>query len=121
MSICASVPLYYYNYEKKKKFFRRQWFFSFRDTCANLCLIEILRKLEINKFIFSVSVLFYPLMDLLRAIVIRLKSGNSPFVADRNHLHHKLSDWLNGNHFLTVVIMQLFSIVIFYLLVTITS
>ena len=43
-----------------------------------------------NKTIFSVLVIIYPLIDLLRVFIIRIMSGKSPFKADQNHLHHKL-------------------------------
>jgi UDP-GlcNAc:undecaprenyl-phosphate GlcNAc-1-phosphate transferase len=34
------------------------------------------------------AVLIYPLFDLLRIVSIRVINGNSPFVADRQHIHH---------------------------------
>jgi UDP-GlcNAc:undecaprenyl-phosphate GlcNAc-1-phosphate transferase len=36
--------------------------------------------------------LFYPLVDTLRAVILRSYKGRSPFVADRIHLHHRLVD-----------------------------
>jgi UDP-N-acetylmuramyl pentapeptide phosphotransferase/UDP-N-acetylglucosamine-1-phosphate transferase len=38
----------------------------------------------------AVAVLVVPIFDTLRVIVLRLKNGQSPFRADRNHLHHRL-------------------------------
>jgi UDP-N-acetylmuramyl pentapeptide phosphotransferase/UDP-N-acetylglucosamine-1-phosphate transferase len=40
--------------------------------------------------IFAMSVLAYPLVDTLRVFVVRMARGNSPFAADRNHIHHRL-------------------------------
>jgi len=36
--------------------------------------------------------LLYPLVDTLRAFAIRSYNNESPFVADRVHLHHRLAD-----------------------------
>jgi UDP-N-acetylmuramyl pentapeptide phosphotransferase/UDP-N-acetylglucosamine-1-phosphate transferase len=38
----------------------------------------------------SIGILIVPLFDTLRVFVIRLFHGRSPFVADTNHVHHKL-------------------------------
>ena len=43
-----------------------------------------------NKALFAVVVLLYPLVDLLRVFIIRIKKGNSPFQPDKNHIHHVL-------------------------------
>jgi UDP-N-acetylmuramyl pentapeptide phosphotransferase/UDP-N-acetylglucosamine-1-phosphate transferase len=34
----------------------------------------------------------YPLMDMLRIVIIRTMKGVSPLSADRNHIHHALLD-----------------------------
>ena len=38
----------------------------------------------------SFGILSYPLIDMLRVILIRLLDRKSPFEADKNHLHHRL-------------------------------
>lgn len=40
----------------------------------------------------AIAILIIPIFDTLRVIVIRLSQGKSPFIADRNHLHHRLLD-----------------------------
>jgi len=40
----------------------------------------------------AIAVLIYPLFDLLRVVTIRLSKGQSPFAADRNHIHHLFID-----------------------------
>ncbi len=40
----------------------------------------------------TIAILIVPLFDLARVFYIRIKSGKSPFFADRNHLHHRLLD-----------------------------
>ena len=45
----------------------------------------------INPFL-TVSLLFFPLIDMVRVISLRLLSGKSPFFPDRKHLHFLLLD-----------------------------
>ena len=46
----------------------------------------------ISRPLLMVLSLFYPLIDTLRAVILRSYKGRSPFVADRIHLHHRLVD-----------------------------
>jgi len=64
---------------------------------------------HVSKPVFAISALAYPLMDTLRVFIIRAVKGQSPFLADRNHLHHKLLDCKFG-HARTVGIIYLFSV-----------
>ncbi|GAB2773587.1 MraY family glycosyltransferase [Rhabdobacter roseus] len=51
-----------------------------------------------NAPIIVMVMLIVPIFDTLRVFIVRLIQGGSPFIADRNHLHHILVD--NGlNHF----------------------
>ncbi|HEY9184691.1 MAG TPA: MraY family glycosyltransferase [Salegentibacter sp.] len=45
-----------------------------------------------NRLLFALAVLFVPIFDTLRVIIIRLGKGKTPFEADRNHMHHVLLD-----------------------------
>ena len=40
---------------------------------------------------FTIAVVLIPIFDTLRVFTLRLSKGNSPFHADRNHLHHLLT------------------------------
>ena len=42
--------------------------------------------------VLPVVILLVPLLDLLLAVVRRMRRGQSPFAADREHLHHQLQD-----------------------------
>ena len=44
----------------------------------------------LNKTLFVVIALLYPLLDLLRVFVLRILDGKSPFLADQKHIHHFL-------------------------------
>lgn len=46
----------------------------------------------ISRPLLLILALFYPLIDTLRAVILRSFKGQSPFVADRIHLHHRLVD-----------------------------
>ena len=65
---------------------------------------------NISNPVFAIAVLIYPLTDTLRVFVIRAIKGQSPFSADRNHLHHRLID-CGYSHANTVIIIYLFSII----------
>lgn len=40
--------------------------------------------------VVAVAILILPIVDTLNVIIIRLMNKKSPFVADKNHIHHKL-------------------------------
>ena len=71
-----------------------------------------------NRILFITAVLFIPLFDTIRIIIIRIINGKSPFEADRNHMHHILID--SGlSHLratLTLGAINLFVLFIFFLL-----
>lgn len=61
--------------------------------------IEMNRVLPIDVFnkirgipVVTIGILIIPLFDTLRAFLIRIFQGKSPFAPDRNHLHHLLVD-----------------------------
>lgn len=69
-----------------------------------------------NRFLFLACVLFIPVFDTLRVIIIRKISGTSPFSADRNHAHHVLLD-LGLSHFKASIsfgLLNLFIISIYF-------
>ena len=72
---------------------------------------------DINKILFVISILSYPIIDFTRVILIRLKNGNSPFLADNNHIHHILFNQLKS-HFKVLVIIIISMLI---LLLTIQS
>jgi UDP-N-acetylmuramyl pentapeptide phosphotransferase/UDP-N-acetylglucosamine-1-phosphate transferase len=52
----------------------------------------VVTDIYISRPLLMVLSIFYPLLDTLRAVILRAYKGQSPFVADRIHLHHKLVD-----------------------------
>jgi UDP-GlcNAc:undecaprenyl-phosphate/decaprenyl-phosphate GlcNAc-1-phosphate transferase len=65
----------------------------------------------IPKPIFVMAVVAYPLVDTLRVFVYRMAQGISPFVADKNHIHHRLLA-LGLGHRGTVLVLYLYAIVV---------
>ena len=46
-----------------------------------------------NKPVFILALFAFPFLDTLRVFFLRGIAGNSPFKADKNHLHHKLLNY----------------------------
>lgn len=65
---------------------------------------------NVSNPVFAIAALIYPLTDTLRVFIIRAIKGQSPFSADRNHLHHRLID-CGYSHTKTVIIIYLFTII----------
>ena len=63
----------------------------------------------VNRSLIAVLLLIYPLSDTLRVYILRAKSGKSPFLPDRIHLHHKLID-KGYSHVKASVLITLFSV-----------
>ncbi len=61
--------------------------------------------------VLVMSILVYPLIDTLRIFVVRATKGQSPFTADKNHIHHRLLK-LGLNHKKTVLTLYLFNILV---------
>ena len=61
--------------------------------------------------LLPLAVLLVPMVDLVLAVVRRLGRGQSPFAADRRHLHHRLLD-LGHSHARAVGVMYLWTAVL---------
>ena len=66
----------------------------------------------------AIGILIVPLFDTLRVFILRLLQGKSPFVADRQHIHHHLLKLGNTHLQATLILLSvnLFFIVLTYLL-----
>ena len=66
----------------------------------------------------------HPLADTFRAFIIRAYKKQSPFVADRVHLHHRLIDKKGLNHWqatLTILFISISVLVLGFLLSSVLS
>ena len=62
-----------------------------------------------NKVLFVLSILVYPIVDIIRIVILRIKEKRSPFEADKKQIHHLV---LRGvkRHFNTTLVIVIFSI-----------
>jgi len=58
----------------------------------------------------SISILMIPLYDILRIFIVRIARKQSPFKADRGHIHHKLID-LGYSHAKVTLILVIANII----------
>lgn len=64
-----------------------------------------------NAPIFVLALLSYPLFDTLRVMIIRIINGQSPFAADRNHIHHRLLD-LGLTHKYATLLIAFYTVIV---------
>ena len=97
LSITSMIPLYYFNFKKKRKVFLGDGGSMLLGTLTMVYLLYVLGndynfkpELILNKTFYAVMVVLYPLVDLLRVFILRIKNKKSPFFPDNNHIHHYL-------------------------------
>lgn len=117
--VATMLPLYYFNFKKKRKVFLGDGGSMLLGTFVMVYLLHIIGQeyrlslnYQINKSLFAVMVVLYPLADLLRVFVVRINIGESPFIADQRHLHHILLKKIK-NQPLTSLIILLIELIIF--------
>jgi len=120
--IASILPLYFFNFKKKKKVFLGDGGSMFLGTLTIVYILYTLsnnyifrQELMVNKTLFVILVLLYPLFDLLRVFIIRIKNKKSPFTPDQNHIqHHALK--VTNNHFIISLSLNILTalILIFY-------
>jgi UDP-GlcNAc:undecaprenyl-phosphate GlcNAc-1-phosphate transferase len=116
ITILCLLPLYYFNFKKDYKVFLGDAGSLFLGTLIAAYLFYVLGSeyilkpiYLINKPLFTISLIIYPLVDLLRVFIIRIRNKKSPFSPDQNHLHHLLVK-KGYSHFMTVIIIQSISL-----------
>ena len=69
-----------------------------------------------NVVIVTISILFFPVIDVIRVILIRLMHNDKPFSPDRRHLHHILIDkgLSHRKASITLTITSIFAFFIIY-------
>lgn len=112
--ISSGLPLYYFNFKKRKKIFLGDAGSLFLGGINVLFLYHLLnpttvtaRLEDVNRLLIALVVVIYPILDLLRVVLIRFKNKTSPFSPDQNHLHH----WFLAkglSHFKTTAILTTF-------------
>jgi len=117
LTILNSIPLYYFNYKKDNKVFLGDAGSLLFGTLIAVYLFHVLgseytfkEPYQINKPLFTISLIIFPLIDLLRVFIIRISNKKSPFSPDQNHIHHLLLK-KGYSHFIIVLIIQLISLI----------
>ena len=110
------IPLYYFNFRNKNKVFLGDSGSYLLGGMVSVYVLYILSQdyiikpqFDVHKILFVGSILIYPIIDIIRIFVFRIYNGKSPFIADKNHLHHLILNYVKS-HFLTVLIIVVFSI-----------
>lgn len=64
---------------------------------------------NVSRPVMAMAIVVYPLIDTLRIFIYRALKGQSPFSADKNHIHHKLLK-IGAGHKGAVIVLYLGSI-----------
>ena len=95
--IGALIGFLIFNFKTEKKVFLGDFGSLLIGSVITYFIFSILHSQNqiitdnwVNRSLIAVLLLIYPLIDTLRVYILRAKSGNSPFLPDRRHLHHKL-------------------------------
>lgn len=117
ITVFGLLPLYYFNYKKDYKVFLGDAGSLFLGTLIAIYLFYVLGSdysldpiYSANKPLLTMSLIAYPLFDLLRVFIIRIRNKKSPFSPDQNHLHHVLVK-KGYAHFTIVLIVLTFSLI----------
>jgi UDP-N-acetylmuramyl pentapeptide phosphotransferase/UDP-N-acetylglucosamine-1-phosphate transferase len=120
--ILSLIPLYYFNFKKSQKVFLGDSGSLLLGTVVSIYIFYVLGNeyqfkegFQMNKVLFTVLVVAYPLIDLLRVFILRIKEGKSPFVADQKHLHHLILK-KTKKQVITTLIISMCSLLLFILI-----
>tara|TARA_B110000027_G_scaffold30750_1_gene33916 strand:+ start:119 stop:1141 length:1023 start_codon:yes stop_codon:yes gene_type:complete len=113
-SIILSLILFlYYNY--KNKGFLGDSGIQVLAFIISYILIKSYNNTEDVIAIEEIFVLLsFPGLDMLRLFIIRILNGKNPFKADRNHMHHLISDKINKNFAIIIIQITIISNILFY-------
>lgn len=112
------IPILVYNLKPQNKVFLGDSGSLFLGGVVSIYVLHILSNkyiinpdFDINKILFVISILFYPIVDIIRVFFLRLRKGKSPFLADKNHIHHIILK-KTKNHFITTLLISCLTIFI---------
>jgi UDP-N-acetylmuramyl pentapeptide phosphotransferase/UDP-N-acetylglucosamine-1-phosphate transferase len=111
------IPLYFFNFRIKNKVFLGDSGSLLLGTVVSIYVLKILSQdysikpeYDLNKVIFVISILSYPIFDIIRIFFLRLYKKKSPFLADKQHIHHLILD-KTKKHYLTTSIIIISSLI----------
>ena len=116
--VLSCIPLYYLNFKRENKVFLGDAGSLLFGSLVAIYLFQVLgsdynfkESYQINKPLFTISIIIYPLIDLLRVFIIRISNKKSPFSPDQNHIQHLLLK-KGYSHFKVVLIIQFISLIV---------
>ena len=121
ITILIITPLFYFNFRKKNKIFLGDSGSLFLGGLASIYCIHILSNnyiikeaYDLQKVLYVISILAYPIIDITRIVILRLYKKTSPFHPDKNHIHHIINNWIESHAKTTTVIicMSLFIMIL---------
>lgn len=117
--VMSLLPLYYFNFKKQNKVFLGDAGSLYLGAVISINVFSFLSNISSSQKIFdfnptllSITILFYPLIDLLRVFIIRIKQKRSPFMPDNSHLHHVFLNHTKSNHAIASFLILIFSILL---------
>jgi UDP-GlcNAc:undecaprenyl-phosphate/decaprenyl-phosphate GlcNAc-1-phosphate transferase len=120
--VFGSIPLYYFNFKRNNKIFLGDSGSLFLGGLVSIYVVYILNNeyviknaYDLNKIVYVISILTYPILDITRVFFIRVYNGKSPFIADKNHIHHHIIKKV-GSHSKAVALIFTANIVLLVLL-----
>ncbi|MDA7710622.1 undecaprenyl/decaprenyl-phosphate alpha-N-acetylglucosaminyl 1-phosphate transferase [Flavobacteriaceae bacterium] len=125
LCIVSLLPLYYFNFKKNKKVFLGDAGSLFLGVLIAINTFLFLsnetyqKAYNYNSTIMSITILFYPLADLLRVFIIRIKQKKSPFKPDNQHLHHLLLYVYKNKHLSALTFIIVLNILLITLIILI--
>lgn len=118
--VAVIFPFYFFNFSKSRKLFLGDTGSLFLGLSIAIFTCYFLNNSHAivvpgdgNRAMYVMVALCYPLLDTLRVFAIRLSRGQSPFTADRNHIHHKLLGF-GLKHWQTTAALVTFNILIIW-------
>lgn len=121
------LPLYYFNFKKNNKIFLGDSGSLFLGGVISIGLILFINKTgsDLNINIFSPLLILmcytYPIVDTTFVVIKRLVSGNSPFIADKSHIHHYLLSRSFSHTQALLLISGITGVIQVFLLIYVTS
>lgn len=93
------IPFFYYNVFGKVRRGRKIFMGDTGSLTIGLLLATMAVRLSMSDpvkealfpgaIVIAFSFLIVPMLDVVRVVIHRLRSGKSPFLPDKNHIHHK--------------------------------
>jgi UDP-GlcNAc:undecaprenyl-phosphate/decaprenyl-phosphate GlcNAc-1-phosphate transferase len=94
----------YFNFNPAQIFMGDGGSYFIGFTIAGISVVGLVKGATVTAILLPLLILAVPILDMSAVIVARLRSGSSPFAADKRHLHHRLLE-LGLSHRLTVLVI----------------